>query len=204
MEVSVGSAILEVGRQTNVTIDLASSTPLTSVAFSLSLPAGRLTSLSLENLVPDFALEALDLSQPNVAAISFTVLPGQLLSGTQQLARLHFTAPIGQNSAFVPLVLSGITGQRAQAGLAPTVLSNNGRVVVVNGQPLLEASLDSIGARTLTLYGWPGTNYFIQTSSVPAFPASWANWRSIILSNVLQATEANAATNGVIFYRARE
>jgi hypothetical protein len=204
MEVSVGSAILEVGQQTNVTIDLASSTPLTSVAFSLSLPTGRLTSLSLENLVPDFALEALDLSQPNVAAISFTVLPGQLLSGTQQLARLHFTAPIGQSSAFVPLMLSGVTGQRAQAGLAPTVLANQGRVVVVNGQPLLDANLDSIGARTLTLYGLPGTNYLIQTSSVPASPASWGPWRSITLTNLLQTTEANAATNGVIFYRARE
>ncbi|HEY0547980.1 MAG TPA: metallophosphoesterase, partial [Verrucomicrobiae bacterium] len=204
MEVSVGSAILEVGQQTNVAIDLASSTPLTSVAFSLLLPTDRMTSLSLENLVPDLALEALDLSQPNVAAITFTTLPGQLLTGTQQLARLHFTAPLGQNSAFVPLVLAGVGGQRAQAGLAPTVLSNHGRVVVVNGQPLLEANLDPVGLRTLTLYGWPGTNYLIQTSSVPAIPASWGPWRSFTLTNILQTTEANAATNGVIFYRARE
>ncbi len=204
MEVSLGSVIMEVGHQTNVAMDLASSTPLTSVAFSVLLPTDRLTSLSLENLVPELALETLDLSQPNVAAVTFSVLPGQLLSGTQQLARLHFTAPIGQSSAFVPLTLSGVTGQRAQAGLAPTVLSNHGRVVVVNGQPLLEANLGSLGARTVTLYGWPGTNYLIQTSSVPALPASWGPWRSFTLTNLLQTTEANAATNGAIFYRARE
>ena len=46
---------MEVGRQTNVPIDLVASTPLANLTFSVSLPTDRLTSLSLENLVPAIA-----------------------------------------------------------------------------------------------------------------------------------------------------
>jgi hypothetical protein len=186
-------------------IDLASTTPLTNVTFSVLLPTDRLTALTVDNLVPARASGTVDLSQSNIVALTFTALPGQSLSGTQQLARLNFTAPEGQSSAFVPLNFSGISAVRTQPGLAPTVLHNDGRAVVVNGQPLLEAHLASLGARTLTLYGLIGTNYMIETSSIPANPISWAPWHSMTLSNLFGTTGADEGTNApLIFYRVKQ
>ncbi len=203
LELSIGSAVMAVGNGTNVPIDLVASTPLSNVTFSILLLTDRLTALTLENLVPAVATLELDISQTDVVGISVAALPGQFLSGTQQFARLHFTAPAGQSSAFVPLKLTAVSAVRAQPGLAPTALLNNGRVVVVNGQPLLDAHLDSPGARALTLYGRPGTNYMIQTSSIPSLPGSWADWHSMTLSNLLETTGANTNTP-TIFYRAKE
>ena len=178
---------------------------MSNLTFAISLPSDRLTTLSLQNLVPTIANATLDASTPNVALLTFTALPGQSLSGTQQLARLNFTAAPGQTSTFIPLELGNVSGQRAQPGLAPTLLLNNGRVVMVDGQPLLEAARSYLdGVRWLTIYGRSGSNYMIETSTNPANPAAWQSWRVVGVTNLVGTTTADAGTNGaIIFYRAR-
>ncbi|HEY0550610.1 MAG TPA: hypothetical protein VGF13_13480, partial [Verrucomicrobiae bacterium] len=129
-------------------------------------------------------------------------LPGQFLIGTQELARLHFTAALPQSSAFIPLQLRDVFSQQAQPGPAPTVLANDGRVVAVNGEPLLE-SFRVGDTRSLTLYGKPGTNYLLETSS--NLSASWQPWQSVTLSNLFQSIDANAHTNlPLVLYRAHD
>jgi hypothetical protein len=205
VELSVGSVITRAGQTTNVPINVVCSAPLSNLTFAISLPSDRLTTLSLQNLVPAIANATLDASTPNVALLTFTALPGQSLSGTQQLARLNFTAAPGQTSTFIPLELGNVSGQRAQPGLAPTLLLNNGRVVMVDGQPLLEAARSYLdGARWLTIYGRSGSNYMIETSTNPANPAAWQSWRVVGVTNLVGTTTADAGTNGaIIFYRAR-
>ena len=197
--------MLEVGQSTNVLIESFASALLSNLTFAVRLPTDRLTGLTANNLIPSAASATLDVSQPNLALFNFAALPGQSLAGTQQIARLNFTAPPGQSSAFIPLTFNGVAAQRAQPGLAPTVLLNSGRVVAVGGQPLLEAFNGSGGPRVLTLYGRTGTNYLIETSSIPASAASWHVWRAMTATNLLESMPASAAPNApLIFYRARQ
>ena len=202
VELSLGSVVTETGRRTNVPVQFAATAPLTNLMFTVRLPTDRLTALALDNLVPSLASATLDVAQPGRALLTFAALPGQTLSGTQQLARLHFTVVAGQGSAFLPLQLSDVTGLRAQPGLAPGVLLNHGRGIAVEVQPLLEA-LNIGGARTLTLYGRAGTNYVIESAASPAGP--WQLQYSVTLTNLLYSLDASAGTNApAIFYRARE
>ena len=104
--------------------------------------------------------------------------------------------------AFLPLQLRDVAGLRAQPGLAPGVLLNPGRGIAVEVQPLLEA-LNIGGARALTLYGRPGTNYVIESAASPAGP--WQAQYSVTLTNLLQSLDASAGTNApAIFYRVRQ
>jgi len=146
----------------------------------------------------------LDTSTPNVVQLTFTALPGQSLGSAHPLARLNFTiAP--QTSAFIPLQLANVASVRAQAGLAPGVLLDHGRVTVVDGAPLLEAMNLPGGGRTLILYGLPGTNYTIETSTNPVNPAAWQSWHSMTPASLSETMDASSSSNApMIFYRARQ
>jgi hypothetical protein len=201
VELSVGSVVTDVGQRTNVLIEFVSTAPLTNLTFAVQLPSAKLTDLAVEDLVPWLVWAALDTSQPDRAVFTFTALPGQSLAGTQQLARLHFTVAAGQRSAFLPLQPGEVVAQRAEPGLEPSVLLNSGRVVAVDGEPLLEA-LRNGGVRIITVYGRPGTNYMLEIST--NFPALWQPWQSLTLSSLVGSIDASAHTNlPLIFYRAR-
>jgi hypothetical protein len=203
IELGLGGAVLEPGQATNLTIELVSSAPLANLSFNVLLPLDRLTSLTMDNLVPATASASLSFSLTDAVTVNFAALTGQTLSGTQQLARLNFVAAPGQTSAFIPLHFDSVTGQRSQPGLAPSVLAHEGRVVVVGSQPLLEANIGNLGARTLTLYGKPGTNYIIETSSNPANPGSWTTWTNRTPASLQELLPAPTGTS-TIFYRARQ
>ena len=199
-----GSATVRAGGLTNVPIDFYSSTALSNLVLTLPYPSDRLTGLTLENLVPSLADATLDvLTTPGAAQITFAARPGQGLSGTQHLARLHFTAAAGQSSAFVPLTLNNAVGLRAQPGLAPSALLHDGRVVVLGSHPLLEA-LPGL-PRVLSIYGLPGRTYLIEKTPTPASPASWLPWQSVLIVEPPYSLNASADTNAAgIYYRMRE
>jgi hypothetical protein len=64
--------------------------------------------------------------------------------------------------------ISSLTATPAIDGVTPTMLSTDGKVIIVGTKALLEARLTSIG-RELTVYGRPGT-YFLQYSTNLANP----------------------------------
>jgi hypothetical protein len=202
-ELSLGSAVVEPGQATNLLIELLASAPLTNLSFNVPLPLDRFSSVTLDNLAPGVANAALSFPVADVLTLQFSALPGQTLGGTQQLARLNLAPVAEQSSVLLPLPLQSVIATRATPGLAPTALLNNGRLVIVNGQPLLEAALGAGNARSLQLYGKPGTNYVIETSTNPANPASWTP----LLNRTpvsLQETINLGNSSPVIFYRARE
>ena len=201
-----GSVTMRAGAQTNVPIDFFSSTTLTNLALTLLYPSDRLTGLTLENLIPSVAAATLDLSTPGSAQINFATLPGQTLSGTQHLARLHFTAVGGQISAFVPLTLNNAVGLRATPGLAPSALLHDGRVVVIGTQPLLEAlASTNAPSRVLSIYGIPERSYRIDKTTTPANSGSWVPWQTILVTTPPYYLNATADTNAAgIYYRVQE
>jgi hypothetical protein len=203
IEMSLGGVVMEPGQSTNLTIELVSSAPLANLSFNVLLPLDRLTSLTMDNLIPATASASLSFSLTDAVTLNFAALTGQTLTGTQQLARLNFVTAPGQSSAFIPLHFDGVAGQRSQPGLAPSVLAHEGRVVVVGSQPLLEASIGNLGARTLALYGKPGTNYIIETSSNPADAGSWTTWTNRTPASLQESLPAPSGTP-TIFYRARQ
>jgi hypothetical protein len=204
IEMMIGSSLVEAGQGTNVWIDVVTTAPLTNLTFAVARKTA-LINISVENLIPAAASAVFEVANPDQVALTFAALPGQMLAGTQRLARLHFSTPGGQPSAFVSLHIPYLFGERATAGLAPSSILNDGRVVLIGNQPLLEARSGPGGLRVVSLYGHPGKSYSVEISTVPENSGSWQPWRSVELSDFLHSIDATEGTNFPSnFYRARE
>ncbi len=202
VELSLGGTVMLGGQRTNLLLESTASAPLTNLQLTLLLPTNRLTAPVVENLAPTVATLAADDSQPGRVVLNFSALPGQLIVGTQILARVNFTAAPEPSSAFVPLLLDSVSAARATPGLTPSLLLNHGRAVVVNREPLVEAFATS-NARTLVLYGQPGTNYVVETAASVAGP--WQDGPSITLPTLFTTFDTSDGNSApAIFYRARE
>ncbi len=202
VELSLSRVVMRGGERTNMLLEAGTTVALTNLSVTLRLPSDRLTAPVVENLVPSLANLSVDGAQPGRLALNFSALPGQWMTGTQTLARVNFTATSALSSAFVPLQLEEPAAARAVPGLAPSLLLNHGRAVVVNREPLVEA-LGTNGARTLTLFGHAGTNYTIETAPSPLGP--WLAGPVVTLSTLFTTLNANEGVGApVIFYRARE
>jgi len=206
IELSAGSIPVLAGETNHVALDVFSSLELLDLQCTLRYPSERLTDLWLEPMIPQAATATAQAIDPNTLQLHFIAQAGQSLQGTQHLGRLHFKAQAGQSSAFVPLSLSSMTTAAAATatGLAPTLLINDGRAVVIGTKPLLEARINATNQQEVTLYGRRNTTYFIEYSTnAPTGP--WRNRGGVLgasMSNLYQ-TLIITTPKPPVFFRAR-
>ncbi len=202
VEVSIGSTVVRAGESGSVPLQLISSDELEDVVFALEYPTNRLVNVRLEGLAPQIgSVSVQGTSTGSVIAINTAL--GQVLQGTNVLGRLAFVAVSDQSSAFVPLRVGPMEAGTATYELTNTV-GKAGRVVVVGGEPLLEAELLGDGSRRLILYGKVGANYQIQRSADLSQRRNWLKWQNVTLSNLWQSFEGVEERPGGVFYRALE
>ena len=172
----------------------------------LQFTTERLGNLWLEPLIPEIASAELQAAGADTIALTFTIMPGQVLQGTQQLARLHFTANTGQNSGFAFLQLDSMTAAVTATEVEPTLLVNDGRAVVVGTRPLLEARIRPGNLREVTLYGKRNTTYVIEFSTNLVNGGVWRPRGTVFgssMTNLTQSLLLNLPAPPV-FYRARQ
>ena len=90
--------------------------------------------------------------------LDFTAAAGQLL-GTGELGRLSFAASPTNRTTLVPLLINSVINMQSNGQSVWYQLTNNGRAVVINEQPLLEALPKTNNLPNLALYGKPGIGY---------------------------------------------
>ncbi|MEY2407909.1 MAG: acid phosphatase type 7 [Verrucomicrobiota bacterium] len=203
IEASIGSTVLLAGTTSSVPMETFSSADLLGLQCVLQFSGDRLTNVAVEMLAPASATVALQLQDVNTAVLTFTAAASQTIQGTQQLARLHFTALPGQVSSFIPLRVVALGGVRSGPGLAPSVLANSGRAAVIGQQPLVESLLDAAGRRELVLFGKPNVAYQIESTTNAALPNSWLAMEQVTMTNLVHSLPATN-TSPVIFFRVRE
>jgi hypothetical protein len=206
VELTAGTTVLLAGDTNYVPITVFSSAGLLDLHAVLQLPQNRLSNVWLQPLIPETASATMQAAGANTSMLTFTAMPGQTLLGTQQLARLHFTAVPGQDSAFIPLHLSSMNVGMADEGADPTFLVNDGRVTVVGQRPLLESRVTASNQREVVLYGKRNTTYIIEFSTSLTNGARWATRGTIFsaaMTNLSQSLILNQPAPPV-FYRARQ
>jgi hypothetical protein len=121
-------------------------------------------------------------------------------------------------STIVPLQVRFLSGVRApntgggsggsggDGGLAPTPLVNDGRVIVLGEQPLLEARTLSANQREVAVYGLPGRTYTLESSTHPKQADAWQTWRNVTLSEQGDWKTVTSDGSGLpeIFYRTKQ
>jgi hypothetical protein len=202
--VSIGWTNLLAGQTGMAPIQLLSGAKLTNLTFTLSVQENRLTNLAFVSPAADVASADLTRTGSNLFAVRIASRPGIALPSGPPLVQLGFTAVTSQPSAFVPLLIAQLEGSQTNGLRLANALGQNGRVVVIGAEPLLEIPLTEARKQALILYGRPGTVYAIQAATNLAPTASWQSITNLSLTNIAQVIPAINTSAPRIFYRAAE
>jgi hypothetical protein len=199
VEIALGSTNVESGHSVAVPISLASSDSVTNLDFTVTLPNGYLSNAALVVTAPGIGTASLQDHGTNLV-VSVQAIPGQVLQGTQQIALLTFEAISNQFSAFVPLPVSNAVAAKPDGAPYVNYLAPLARIAVIEGEPLLVASLSTNLNRELTLYGRLGHSYQLQSSTSVTSPVVWTpRWDYVQTNGVI--TLGVDSANPLIFYR---
>jgi hypothetical protein len=200
----LGNAVLQVGSTNSISIGAISGGALTNLSFALELATNRFSDVALQTIAPEFSGSTLQSVSPGHYLLTLSSSAGQFLQGTQQnIARLNFTAISNQPSAIVHLLPQDFSVLRADGSALANLFAQQGKIVVIGQEPILEASLVSAQGRALTLYGNPGASYAIQSSTNLA-QTNWTHVMRVPMTNLFEAFTGLDTNSASIFYRAYE
>ena len=201
VQVGIGSAIMKVGDTANVPLTLISSRiALTNLTFTVNFPPSRFTNWSFA--VSNNAIQSplMVTTNPTQNFFALGASSNSPLRGPTLMGSLSFGALAG-HSAFVPLVITAVEGTKADGSLVGNAFGQNGRVVIIGVEPLLEAGTSSNSVRLLTLYGNPGTNYRTLYNTNLASTNWWYSRPPLSMTNLFQYVPVDQ-TSPQIHYRA--
>jgi hypothetical protein len=95
-----------------------------------------------------------------------------------------------------------MAASHADSSPATNFLTQDGRVVLIGAQSLLEASLETNSNAVLTLHGLPGATYDLLTTTNLIDGDSWSAFEKVTLSDLFQVISLGSATNQMQFYKA--
>ena len=198
--VALGSTFVLAGQTGSVGITVTATLPVTNASFSIGLPVPGISNLTLAAASPPLASATLQQTGPNLYRANLHALNGQPLSGSHIVSSLRFVAGTNSPSAFIPLVVSNVSANQPNGSPVTPAVGADGRVIYVNGAPLLELGTNRAQLR-LTVYAEPAPSYTLQSAPSLTPPRNWSNIWTGPISNwtdVLLGTPTNAAR----FYRA--
>lgn len=201
-ELSITSAVVSAGQTVAVPITLDATGPVTNLSFVLDIPADRVTSVTVQSLLP----QTLTITQQPAGAahsvITVQTINGQSLLGVQNIAQLYLSAAAQQPSSFGTISISSLNAAMADGQSVDETNAVNSKLVIVSSDSLMEAGLVN-GNRNLTLYGQPGNSYEIQSTTNLTPPCVWTPEFTTVLTNLAQVLPGIANDNSTKFYRAR-
>jgi hypothetical protein len=198
LDVALSSTNIQAGQAVSLPIDIASTNSVGSLSLTLEWPTNYFTIPTLTTANPTVS-GSIQTSGGNVTVLLQAT--GAALEGVQQVAALNFSAiPNNLHSAFVPISVSTVTASVGSGLLYSNIVVHTATVTVIEDGPLLAAAIAPDGSRTLSLYGWLGANYVLQSSIDLASPESWVTISSYTQSSGI-LTLTPPTTGDAAFYR---
>lgn len=203
VEVTVGSSAVLVGNNTSVSVTLFSTVGLTNLHFSIATLAGRFANWSFTTGNPE-ATTAVQASDPSQPQFSFDIPNGQTVPGTSSLGTISVQSLATGDSTFAPLTLDNIVATASDNIAVGSVFVSSGKVALISAQPMLEASLTNGATPVLNLYGHPGFNYVVMSTTNLSAPVNWTPFTNFTLAAPVQTiTPGNVASQMEIFRAAQ-
>jgi hypothetical protein len=111
------------------------------------------------------------------------------------------------HSAFAPLAVADIVALSPTAASPVPAFGQDGELVLIEGNPLLDVLLaitlsTNANSPQLTLFGNPGTNFFIQYTTNLSPPIVWTPLTNFTMTGLLTNFGAASPTDQMEFFRA--
>lgn len=181
----VGQTSLQAGQSGTLPVYLTSSDGVTNAAITIGWPGSYFLNPSLTLAAPALVSTSL-LNQNTNLVLTLQAAPGQVLQGSNFIGQLTFQTASNQPSAFVSLPATFSMAKKASGAAYLNYFTQNGQVAVVNGQPLLQASLSDGSNMLLTSFGRVGTKYQLLFSTNSSGPTIWYAASTYLQTNITQ------------------
>jgi uncharacterized repeat protein (TIGR03803 family) len=207
VQVSLGSGPVQIGQSTCVPITLFSTVSLTNLSFTILTLPDRFANWSI-NVANNAIAQATVLDPlPSQPQFNIVTQPGQSLNGSSLLGYACVAVLNSGSSTFAPLVPSGIVATSDAGASVTPVFGQQGQLVLIEGAPLLDGTLQislspAQSAPLLTLYGNPGTNYFVQFTTNLCPPIIWTTFTNYDLTGLLTNFNQVSPSDSMEFFRA--
>jgi hypothetical protein len=199
VEIAVGSGVAAAGSSGAAPLNVFATAGFTNLSFTLD-SAHRLANWSFNSSNSALGIVAVQGINSNQTVFTLGARNGQAVVGASLLGSLTFDVTSG-SSAFVPLTVGEMASTEINNIPVGTVMAENGRVVIVGPEPLLEAQWTNQSANLL-LYGLPGSSCQVQSTMDLQSPKDWVNFVTCPITNyVTVLSNVNESAN-TIFYRA--
>ncbi len=198
LKITLDSVAVQVGQAGNLSLSASASDGLTNLTFNVNWPSNNLLNPQLTFAAP-IAGGILQNQGTNLCGKLWTA-NGDLLTGTNVFAQIHFQVGADQTSAFLNVPITSVTANKADGTTFSNLGIQAGEVVVIGINPLLRPAVSTDQGRVLSLYTNPGINYQIQYSTNLAATVAWQPLQNFQPTNVLQTVNLDSA-NPIIFYR---
>lgn len=198
---ALGESVVYAGQSTSLPVYLWSYASLTGVVAAIEAPQAR---FPVVNITPG-AVEtvAVAWTGPNRLQVRLSPRSNQLFTNQVVAARLEFQAAGQQASAVVPLTVVDLQAIRPGGTAVESRSAQNGRIVVVGEQPVLEALPVDPGNRSLLLYGQAGVRYGIESTPSLSAGLAWTATLWVSMTNIVQRIDGLTPTDSDRFYRAK-
>jgi hypothetical protein len=190
---------VQVGQSICVPIHFFSSGTLTNLSFSIQTLSNRFTNWTINPA--NSALGLATVQDPITSQPRFTVATqaGQVLQGTSLLAYICVDVLNTPPSAFAPLIVNDIIALSPMSVSPVLAFGVNGELALIDGQPLLGGNVTT--PPTLTLYGNPGTNYFVQYTTNLLPPVAWVTFTNLNLTGLQTNFSQASSSDNEEFFR---
>lgn len=201
---SLGRTNVFRGETSSVPLRLSSGIELSDLRFTIEAPIVSLTNFTLTPVAAEVSSATLTPEGTNRSRVTLTPAPDEVFLGDSELARLGFTALPAGPSLILPLLVKDVEARRSDGSLGNNTAAEDGRVILVGEEPVLEAHRagSTAGTKHLTLYGRPGRSYEIQSSALNAL-AIWTMLDEVELAAPSMELFVPGPV-GSIFYRAAQ
>lgn len=203
-EINVGQDIVLAGQQGAVPIEFFASAPATEIAFDINVPAGFISALTADPLVPEIASATIQKVSDTQYHVQISARSGSVLQTREEILEIGYTAAANTHSAFVRVAPASLAVQKSDGTPITALFARAGRVILIAAEPLAEAILNPGEPRHLMLYGRIGVNYQIQRTPDLKPASVWTEETRVTMADLLLRIDLAPATGRAIFYRARQ
>jgi hypothetical protein len=168
----MGSSIVRTQETACVPLAVAAVTPTLSANFTLRIPSGTISNLTLNPAACWSGSTLTSLSSSEWQLTLRNNCPNTSM-GVQNIGDLCFTA-VATQSIFSPFTLHNLVVTNQDLSVAVPAHTFDGRTIIIGNQPLLESWRDTDGQRMVTTYGKPNTGYVIRHTTSVTDASPWS------------------------------
>jgi hypothetical protein len=203
-ELNLGRTVVRSGDRGSVPVEFFGSAPVSQFNFLLSFRTNYLTNITVDALVPEVGTATVQKLSASQYMVRVQARSGNQFSTRANVVEIGFNAFTNRTSAFIPLQLSNTSVTKSDNTQITRVFTKNGRVVVVDAEPLLEGLIQTNGNRALIVYGKASSTYQVQSSPTLNGGTNWTETGRLTLPGLFDTFQLQTQTNRVLFYRAIE